>query len=336
MKKLQKQLIKLLNIHGVSGDEKSVRDYLVPILNNTMDSVHVDDYGNLLADKKVGNGNGATVMLSAHMDTVKGVLKDRKVINKDGIITSDKGALGADDRAGIAIILAVLRNLTSVNFNGNIKIAFSREEEIGCIGSGKIDVDWYKNVDLAIVADRRGNRDIVVGCGTAFCSNSIGEFMENVGQMVDMDWKCVEGGISDALTFSENGVNSINLSVGYMNEHTEKEYVVIDDMRDTTRLILQVLAVINDFYKDFQKVTYENKWVLNWGNAHAYGYDYYEDDYYGDAIYNSDIWAETEDMINGDAFIYELDNEVIIHQNSDKVILSRQGLKELMSQLKGI
>ncbi|MEL0642581.1 hypothetical protein V6260_18530, partial [Pseudoalteromonas aliena] len=88
----------------------------------------------------------------------------------------------------------------------------------------KIDPDWYKDVDLAIVVDRRSNRDIVAGCGMAFCSDAVGYFMEDVSKMADMDWKCVEGGISDAMVFAENGINSINLSAGYMNEHTANEY----------------------------------------------------------------------------------------------------------------
>lgn len=176
MKLMRKQLIKLLNIHATSGNETPVREYLQPILTELMDEVRVDTYGNLLGEIKIGNGNGATILLSAHMDTVKGVLADRKLIENNGVITSDFGALGADDRAGIAIILTVLRNLQKISFNGTVKVAFSREEEIGCVGADKIDPKWYSDVDLAIIVDRRGNRDIVVGCGMAFCSNSVGFF----------------------------------------------------------------------------------------------------------------------------------------------------------------
>lgn len=330
MKKLKKQLLNLLSIHGVSGDEKRVRDYLKPILNSTMDSVVVDHYGNLLADKKMGDGNGATVMLSAHMDTVRAVLEDREIYDEDGIISSSKGALGADDRAGIAIILAVIRNLKKIDFNGHLKIAFSREEEIGCKGADQIDKDWYKDVDLAIVVDRRGARDIVVGCGMAFCSDSVGYFMENVSQLADMDWKCTEGGISDAMTFSSNGINSINLSAGYMNEHTDKEYVILDNMRDTARLILQTFAVINQFYKGFRDVGYENSWVQSWykGQKSYYNYpNYYEDSY------DDDIWAEQQDDKNGDIFVYELAGDVILQQGDNEIIMSRKTLRGLVDQL---
>lgn len=329
MKNLRNQFIELLNIHGTSGNEKPVRDYLKPILTELMDNVKVDDYGNLLADKKCGDGNGATVLLSAHMDTVKGVLADRELIEtEDGIIMSNKGALGADDRGGIAIILTVLRNLNKLNFNGHIKVSFSREEEIGCVGASKIDPDWYANdTDLAIVVDRRGNRDIVVGCGMAFCSDSVGYFMEDVSKMADMDWKAVEGGISDAMVFAEHGVNSINLSAGYMNEHTVNEYASLKDMRDTVRLILQTIAVINQFYKTFEAVPRENKWVKSW--YHKGNYNYYED-----VFEEEHVWAEETDL-NGDVYVYDVGTGIVIQQGNQEIILSRESVKSLIKQLNG-
>lgn len=329
MKKMKKQLINLLNIHATSGNEAPVRKYLKPILTNLMDVVKVDSYGNLLAEKKCGNGNGATVLLSAHMDTVKAVLADRKlIITEDGIIMSNKGALGADDRAGIAIILAVLRNLNKLNFNGTIKVAFSREEEVGCVGADKINPNWYKDVDLAIVVDRRGNRDIVVGCGMAFCSNSVGYFMENVAKLADMpDWKCVEGGISDAIVFAENGINSINLSAGYRNEHTDKEYLVLSDMKDTVKLILQTITVINDFVHTFEEVPNENHWVKAW-----YSKNYTK--YYEDTFYDDFIWVEEADL-NGDVYVYDVGADIVIQQGNQEIILSRETMKGLIKQLNG-
>lgn len=345
MKKMRKQLLKLLNIHGVSGKEEPVRNYLKEVLPHLADIVKVDDYGNLLAEKKVGSGEGATIMLSAHMDTVKNVYADRKVLENNGIITSSKGALGADDRAGIAIILEVLRNIDKLSFEGTIKVAFSREEEIGCVGSSKIDPAWYSDVDLAIVVDRRGNRDIVVGCFDAFCSNEVGKFFEDVSAMQDMNWQAVEGGISDALTFSRNGINSVNLSAGYMNEHTEREYLVFDDMCDTVRLILQALAIVNNFYNTFGDVPQENDWV----KGYNYGYDAYyssktSNKYYNyatksykeikDDLYSDYIYAEEFDK-NGDVWLYEVGADVVIQQGDSEILMSRDTLKSIFKQLKG-
>lgn len=344
MKKMRKQLVKLLNIHGISSDETRVRKYLKPILEDMMDVVTVDSYGNLLAEKKVGNGEGATVLLSAHMDTVRGVLSDRKLVEKNGVYTSNKGALGADDRAGIAIIMEVLRNIEMLSFEGTVKVAFSREEEIGCVGSGKIDANWYSDVDLAIVVDRKGNRDIVTGCYGAFCSDAVGYFFEDVSKMQNMDWKAIEGGVSDAMTFAYAGINSVNLSAGYMNEHTSKEYVVFEDMKDTVRLILQAFGVINNFYKTFGVVPNDNQWSTGYAmpkkSTKKYdfsGYDkygYYSDNqsHYSDSFIN-DIYAEEFDK-NGDVYVYEVGSDIVIQQGDNEILLSPDSLKSIFDQLK--
>jgi putative aminopeptidase FrvX len=265
MKEMKKQLIELLDIYAPSGKEMPVREYLQPLLAELMDEIHIDNRGNLLASKDCGTGLGANIMLSAHMDTVRGVQPNKKVIDKSGIITAElpnctSTVLGADDRAGIAIIMTVLRNIPDI-VHGNLKVAFTTEEDVGCVGADNIDVDFYKDVDLAIVVDRKGNRDIVVGCDLAFCSDRVGFFMEGVSMLLDMDYTCVEGGVSDALIFSSNGINSINISAGYQNEHTSKEFVSVKDMQETTELIIMSLTMINGFFFKFGDLPLENKWI---------------------------------------------------------------------------
>ena len=327
MKKMRKNLIDLLNIHGVSGSEKEVGKYLSDYLNDKVDDMYLDDYYNLIAEKKCGTGKGAVVMLSAHMDTVYGVKKKRKLIEKNGVISSSTGALGADDRAGIAIILSVLDNLENINFNGTLRLAFPREEEIGCVGSSKIHPDIYKDTDLAIVVDRRGSRDIVVGCGMAFCSNEVGNFMENVAGLAGMDdWKCVEGGISDAMSYSEGGINAINLSAGYYNEHTDKEYVVLSEMWDTVKLITQVFPVINDFAHTFSAVGMTNKWVKGYKSKN-YSTTYFED------TFEEDFYAETFDG-KDEVFVFDVGmNDCIIQKGQKELIISKDALRDIISQL---
>lgn len=258
MKDFKHELYELLTLQAPSGKEERVRNYLYPKLEVLCDDLVVDAYGNLLAVKSVGDGNGATVVLSAHMDTVNDVRKGRKVLfdQKTQRFTSSKGILGADDRAGIAIILAVLRNIEKSGFNGTIKVCFSREEEIGCIGADHIPVGFYDDADLAIVVDRKGSRDIVTGCGMmyGFCSPEVGAFFEDVSRILDMDWKAVPGGVSDAYIFSGNGVHSVNLSAGYMHEHTANEYVDTNHSRDTINFILQAFAVINSQRHKFGEI----------------------------------------------------------------------------------
>ena len=290
MKQMKQQIQELLQIQAPSGSEYKVSKYLMPKLEKLVDSTWLDGYGNLLGERKVGNGDGATILLSAHMDTVRNIKKDRKVKERNGVFTSTKGVLGGDDRAGIAIIMAVLRNIEKTSFQGTIKVAFSREEEIGCVGSGKIDPKFYDESDLAIVVDRRGNRDIVTGCMTPFCNPKVGQFFEECSAMLDMDWKATEGGMSDATTFSDQGVNSVNLSAGYYNEHTPQEMLVYKHMQDTVNLILQAFAQVNLFVGDFGEVPSYDELAYGYG----YGsYGYFEDDFQDSMYEFNDLFGYT-------------------------------------------
>lgn len=254
MDKLKNQVMELLKIISPSGKEDGVRNYLIPKLRSLCDKIWVDDYGNLLAEKIVGDGRGATILFSAHMDSVNRYRAERKIIEKHGMIYCSDGILGADDKSGIAIILAILRNLHKTSFKGKIKVAFTVKEEVGCKGAERINWKWLRDVDLAIVVDRRGNKDIVVGCGFAYCSDSVADFIEMCSDHLGMDWEALEGGISDAMVYAEMGINSVNLSAGYYNEHTEDEYLVVKDMYKTFELVLEILSNVNAYVDYFEPV----------------------------------------------------------------------------------
>lgn len=161
MRKLTKQLFKLLKLHSPSGSEWGVIQYLIPVLRDTMDSFHVDSYGNLYAEKKYGD-SGYTVLLSSHMDTVANHQPDPRWRKHKTEIYNANGnsALGGDDKCGIAAHLAVIRLMNrQTDFKGTLKVCFSREEEYGCVGAGKavtLRPEWFADIDAAIVIDRRG------------------------------------------------------------------------------------------------------------------------------------------------------------------------------------
>ncbi|WP_164779670.1 M20/M25/M40 family metallo-hydrolase [Paenibacillus kobensis] len=243
MNRLERDLYELLSITAPSGMERPVADYLIRRLKRVVDRVDQDDYGNVVAEAQFGSGTGPAILLCAHMDTVW-VDPERAIIRQGGIWSSSSGPLGADDRAGIAIILDVLRKLAGdASFQGRIKLAFTREEEIGRIGSNRIDLSWLTDVELCIVIDRRGSRDIVVrNSGMSFCDPVTGHYFETAGALCGMsDWQTVQGGLSDAVTFAGYGIPSVNLSAGYQHEHTEAEYVNVRHCQDTVNLIVQAL-----------------------------------------------------------------------------------------------
>ncbi len=66
-------LEQLINLHGVSGNEESVRNYLSKEIRPCVDAISVDRLGNLIAHKK---GKKPTVMLAAHMDEIGLMVKN--------------------------------------------------------------------------------------------------------------------------------------------------------------------------------------------------------------------------------------------------------------------
>lgn len=240
--RFERDLEQLLAITAPSGYEAPVARHLQRRLRESADHLKPDAYGNLLGERRFGGGEGPVILLSAHMDTVW-VDPRRRLRRQGGNWSSTLGPLGADDRAGIAIIITALESLEEARFAGTIKLAFTREEEIGRIGSNEIDPAWLEGVDLAVVVDRRGSRDIVVRNGCMdFCGPDTAAFLERCGAACGMpDWRAVRGGISDAMTFAGHGIHSVNLSAGYHGEHTEQETMNIQSGLDTVRLL--VMAV---------------------------------------------------------------------------------------------
>lgn len=129
------QLEQLLSINGASGEEEDVREYVFEKLAPFVDHITVDENGNLLAQKKYRSGHGPTILLTAHLDTVEPFEQGRTIIKDGNIWSSSNGILGADDRAGVAVLLETARNLYNSQFSGTVKYIFTVEEEIGLVGA---------------------------------------------------------------------------------------------------------------------------------------------------------------------------------------------------------
>ncbi|MED1603279.1 M20/M25/M40 family metallo-hydrolase [Alkalihalophilus marmarensis] len=149
----------------------------------------------------------------------------------------------ADDRAGISIVLELLSRISKTNFNGTLKVALTVKEEIGCVGAREIDQEFISDIDAAIVVDRRGTRDIVTSnYSTSFCPDEFGKLFEKAGQSLGMDnWKVTVGGSSDARVFAEYGIPSVNLSAGYLHDHTDFETLDYKAAYETMLLVESVL-----------------------------------------------------------------------------------------------
>ncbi|MGM0901589.1 MAG: M20/M25/M40 family metallo-hydrolase [Bacillota bacterium] len=231
----------LLSIPGKSGNEGMVREYVKEKITPYVDNITVDRNGNVLAEKTYKAGKGPTILLNAHLDIVEELEENRRIMKDQNIWSSSHGILGADDRAGVAVLLHMAEMLyRSSSFSGKVKYIFTVKEEIGLIGARKVDEYFLWGTDAAIVVDRRGKGDIITSCGgyIPFCDKEYGRFIEEVAKEKGLpEWKCTQGGSSDTRIWAEHGIQSVNLSVGYNQEHTKEEFLDIQACYETVQLI---------------------------------------------------------------------------------------------------
>lgn len=257
----QQELENLLSIPGASRDEANIREIVKEKLTPYVDFITEDYYGNLLAEKSYGNGNGPTILLNAHLDTIEDFVEGREIIKEGNIWSSSEGILGADDRAGVAIILAIAKFLNQSDFRGKVKFVFTVEEEIGLVGARHVENYFLWDVDAAIVLDRRGNGDIVTSCWghIPFCSKEFGEFFERVAKDAGLSgWQCTAGGSSDTRIWASRGIQSVNLSVGYKNEHSYSEYLDVQATYETYTLLKAVFQKSSELRRLLRNISREN------------------------------------------------------------------------------
>lgn len=265
-------LKRLYSIHSHSGREKKMIRFIVYwIKTNVKEArIKVDTMGNIFVTK----GNAETYpCIVAHIDEVHSKKpKDFKVIETSEILfgwssgAKDFIGIGADDKSGVWLSLV---NLKKYN---NIKVALFVSEEVGCIGSSKCDLSFFTNCRYILQCDRRGSDDFITHIGgTELCSK---EFIaatgfENYGYHQEM------GMMTDALTLKERGleVSCCNISCGYYEPHTSREFTVKSDLLNCLHFVEHIIENCKEVYPH----QYEYTW-----NTGFYDdlYDFYYDDVY--------------------------------------------------------
>lgn len=158
-------LIALAGIPSVSGQEGAVRAWLAERLAAQGWSPITDDAGNLIVRvpaQPADRDAEAPILLNAHMDRVPPGLAHRPIL-ADGILRSDGATnLGADDSAGIAILLHTLDELRARNLqHPPLLLLFTVGEEVGLVGAKSFDpAPW--GAREGIVFDNAGEPGVVV------------------------------------------------------------------------------------------------------------------------------------------------------------------------------
>ena len=176
-----------------------------------------DGHGNWFI--KIGESR---TMFTCHLDTAcKDQVEVGHVFEDEFIKTDGKSILGADDKAGMTILLYLIKN----NVPGLYYFFFG--EEVGCIGSGLASErgDFKGNYDRCVAFDRRGTDSIITyQSSSRCCSDDFAKHLKDQFEFLGMKYKLDDGGIyTDSAEFTKLIPECTNISVGYYNEHTHSE-----------------------------------------------------------------------------------------------------------------
>ena len=253
--------------HGTEED-------VFPLLNSELQK---DEFGNLFI--KIGESD---VMFTSHLDTATSALTQVNHVFDGNIIKTDgKSILGADDKAGVTIMLYMIENKIPGLYY------FFLGEEVGCVGSRKVanvqKDEKIEGINKVISFDRRGNDSVITfQSSQRCCSDTFGEALSKQLNLADDSFSYKNdptGILTDSVQFIKIYSECTNISVGYKSEHTFSEQ---QDIEHLTKLAEACLLVDwNGLPVDRDPSKTEYKSYSGYG---GYGWDEWDDYYSGGGV----------------------------------------------------
>ena len=263
--------------HGTEED-------IFPLLN---DELQKDEFGNLFI--KIGESD---VMFTSHLDTATSALTsvnhifDGKIIKTDG-----KSILGADDKAGVTIMLYMIENKIPGLYY------FFLGEEVGCIGSkkvaNKLKTEKIEGINKVISFDRRGTDSVITfQSSQRCCSEKFGEELSKQLNLADETFSYKNdptGILTDSVQFIKIYSECTNISVGYRSEHTFSEQQDIEHLTKLAEACLKVDWNSLPVERDPSKTEYKS-----YGGYGGYGWDWDDYDYSYPTSSKINSWKKPE------------------------------------------
>ena len=248
----QSELDRLLDVCSVQSSKKT-EHRMVLFLTRELDYMgmpfEIDAEGNILVIKGQADIYPCIV---AHMDTVhdivdnytlyKTTLEDstlklyaEKTISKNNFPTG----IGGDDKCGIYACLYFLSILPAC------KIVFFTQEESGCVGSNNINHNFFSDCGYIIQLDRKGKSDFIDKHYRGITTSA--EFRSKVGHLKKKyGFSTTTGSITDSINLWLNkvGISCMNISAGYYNPHKDNEYIIVDELWNSIKLVENIITTI--------------------------------------------------------------------------------------------
>jgi hypothetical protein len=306
----------------------------------------VDGAGNLHIDNRVA---GSRTLFIAHVDTVHKETGANKIRKTASTWYADGAALGADDGAGVALLMHMMHH----NIHGYY--IFSQGEECGGIGAKHLEknhADLLKQFDRAIAFDRRGTDSIISHQGWGRCASDT--FCQALADELNLHDENLmytpddTGVYTDTAEFVDIIPECTNISVGYDHEHSQQECLNIHHYELLSQAVLAVqwdkLPTDRDpTVPEYKQTKYDTAWWSSYGvYDDATAHNTRLDSKYFGKWQDDDYW-ETEDLLDAidDAleerydFLLELISEAVYPEDPKIAVrfLNRRLLtKELLQE----
>lgn len=205
------------------------------------EDIDYDEYGNIFIG--FNEKSAGLPILVAHTDNVLGADKTPVFDLSCRYLRGVKNGIGFDDKAGIMAIITLWQYFKEQKF----RIIFPANEEVGGVGSENMADDWFVDAKWILELDRKGNNDFIqVSGGTRLCSDSFAQ------KFIDMGFKKAEGVFTDVNVFKPRAdwINMANLSIGYYEPHTDKEYLDTVAFEKIINKVAQFIEKDYDFEDD--------------------------------------------------------------------------------------
>lgn len=222
---IKNKFLELTKLTYIYGTEHLLEKYLPS-------GFEKDQFGNYFY--KIGDSQ---TMFTCHLDTATDKVQKVKHVIKGNIISTDGSTiLGADDKAGMTVLLYMIeKNVPGLYY-------FFIGEEVGCIGSNAASAMDFSSYKRCISFDRRGYSSIITHqLGGRCCSDdfakSLCEKLKGHNLFYEPD---PTGVVTDSAMFTNQISECTNISVGYFKEHTKSEYQDILYLRKLAQACVEV------------------------------------------------------------------------------------------------
>jgi hypothetical protein len=228
-------------------------------------------------------GEKPTTMFTCHLDTAcSKQVKVNHVQTQRFIKTDGTSILGADDKAGMVVILNMIENRVPGLYY------FFIGEEVGCIGSGRLAKDWVDSefsytVSKVVSFDRRSDCSVITHqwygrcCSDAF-AEELSLRLNGTGQKLKLEPDDT-GVLTDSAQFMDIIPECTNISVGYMYEHSTVEQQDIDYLQRLCKAVClidwETLPVERDPYNFSNDFDDEDDFDEDYGVEGEYSEEYY-------------------------------------------------------------